>query len=243
MPVSDYGLLRGSVIDAIPYKKGADHYQIEVQAAGKRYRIAVDVYSQMKGGKKHYSSDKSKVLDVDREVMFYKDEGYSHPILAALGDTEEGMTSADDLPEELRLDYVRTDPALFPLDKMTVVPPKDERGNGDDLNDDIDPVIQKAKNNPDAEVFAFGSAWDDSISGKPDPTQYFHPNPSLGIHDIHMNQGDTGSEAKYNGVWQDGALLVRFAANDKEGKDETWTAMFFRFQNQSTDTDDNGDPQ
>jgi uncharacterized protein YukJ len=95
-------------------------------------------------------------------------------------------------------------------------------------------------NNPQAEVFAFGSGWDDSISGHPDPRQYFHPNPSRGIHDIHMNQGDTGSEKKNNGAGQDGALFIRFIGASATA--DTWVGMFFRFQNQSINTDGQGNP-
>jgi len=226
-------------MDALPYKKGADHYQILVQAGGDYYRIAVDVYSQLKGSKRKYSPQGATTWDVDREVMFYKDENYSHPFLDAFVEVAEGLTPAEQLPKALHLDYVRYEPALFPLDKMKTVPPKGGSGEKDDLNDDIDPWIQKAIKSDDAEIFAFGSSWDDAVSGHPDPTVYFNPNPSLGIHDIHMNQGDTGSEAKSNGVWQDGALLLRFGAEDSD----TWVAMFFRFVNQSTDTDDNGNPE
>jgi uncharacterized protein YukJ len=121
---------------------------------------------------------------------------------------------------------------------MKVVPPKQSDNDGNDLNDDIDPWIQKALNNPQAEIFAFGSFWNDAGSAHPDPTIYFNPNPSMGVHDIHMNQGDSGSEKKDNGPGQDGALFLRFI-----GTPDTWVAMFFRFQSQSINTDGNGNPQ
>jgi uncharacterized protein YukJ len=243
MPITSYSLLRGKVINALPYKKGADHFQIEIQAAGDLYRIAVDVYSQLKGSKRNYSDSGETVWDIDREVMYYKDENYQHPLLSSLLKTEEGLTPVDKLPEELHLDYLRYRPELFPIDKMICVPPKDENGDGEDLNDQIDPLVQKAMKAPYAEVFAFGSSWNDADSAHPDPHKYFDPNPSLGIHDIHMNQGDTGSEAKYNGVWQDGALFFCFpGVADDNGVPDSWAALFFRFYNQSTDTDNHGDP-
>jgi len=236
MPVN-YGILRGSIIDAIPHEQGADHYQIEVQTADNIYRIAVDVYSQIAGSSRHYSSYGINQLDTSREVMFYKDENYNHPVLAALSACPQGFTVKQNMDNALYLDYLRYKPALFPIDEMKVVPPKNADGSGDDLNDDIDPWIQQAKGNPNAEVFALGSGWDDNAAGgHPDAHPYFNPNPSLGIHDIHMNQGDTGHEAQYNGTWQDGALFIHFTDTNK------WIAMFFRFQNQSTSTDDNGDP-
>jgi len=235
MPVN-YGVLRGSIINAIPYESGADHYQIEVQA-GELYRIAVDVYSQIAGGTKHYAPDGNNQLDTSREVMFYQVENFAHPILNEILNFQPGFTAKVNMPASLCLDYLSINPPLFPLDDMKVVAPKSNAGPGGDLNDDIDPVVQKAKNNPNAEVFAFGSGWDDNAAGaKPDPQSYFNPNPSLGIHDIHMNQGDTGYEAQYNGRNQDGALFFHFKDTN------TWTAMFFKFQNQSTDNDSNGNP-
>lgn len=241
MPVQNYSLLKGAVINALPYQQGTDHYQVEVRAAGVLYRIAVDVYSQLKGSPKQYSAEGQTTWDIDREVMYYRDDNFLHPITEALVSVAEGLTLAAALPTVLHLDYIRTSPALFPLDGMKALPPKDSGGSGEDLNDDIDPAVQQAMNNAQAEVYALGASWDDDAPGAhPDPHQYFDPNPAKGIHDIHMNQGDSGSEKKYNGVWQDGALLFRFIG--QAGAPDKWTAMFFRFTNQSTDTDSKGDP-
>jgi uncharacterized protein YukJ len=253
MPLKTYGLLRGAVIDALPFQKIGDHYNVEVRAAGKLYRIAIDVYSALAGSAKSWSEDGSTQWDVDRLVMYYKDEQYVHPLLTALLTAPQGLTPGTRLPAALHPDYLRYKPVLFPLDQMKTVPPKEEDNDGNDLNDDIDPWIQKAKDNAQAEVFAFGSGWDDSTSSHPDTHPYFNPNPTLGIHDIHMNQGDTGSQAVNNGVGQDGALFLRFiggaatatnAATPTPGPTtaDTWVAMFFRFQNQSTNTNAQGNP-
>jgi len=230
----NYGVLRGNVIDSIPYKSGADHFQIEIQA-DELYRIAVDVYSQFAGTKQKYAHDGNTTLDTDRMVMFYKDENFAHPLTAEILKVKTGFTAKADLDPSLGLDYLRTAPSLFPVNAMKVVAPRSAAGPGENLNNDIGPWVDKATNNPDAEVFAFGSGWDDNAPGShPDTQAYFNPNPSVGIHDIHMNQGDTGKEAKYNGINQDGALFFYFSGNNQ------WVAMFFRFQVQSTKTDDNG---
>ena len=252
MPLPDYGLLRGNVINVLPFQKIGDHYNIEVSVGGQLYRIALDVYSTLKGSPKFDPQDSHAVWDEDRLLMFYQDDQYSHPLLTTLLQTAEGYTPRSTLPVSLHLDYVRYQPALFPLNQMTVVPPKQEDNDDNDLNDDIDPWIQKAMNNPQAEVFAFGSFWNDAGSAHPDPTIYFNPNPPMGIHDIHMNQGDSGSEEKNNGPGQDGALFLRFigaaAPPPASGMPaapaaDTWVAMFFRFQNQSITTDSSGNPQ
>ncbi|WP_259067092.1 YukJ family protein [Mucilaginibacter sp. X4EP1] len=234
--VANYGVLRGQIIDSIPYKSGADHFQIEVKA-DQNYRIAVDVYSQITGHVRRYAPHgENLTLDTDREVMYFKDENYTHSITTKiLANVKTGFTAKADLDPDLYLDYVRYTPSLFPLDSMKVVAPKSAGNDGDNLNDDIGPWVTKATNNPNAEVFAFGSGWDDNAAGgEPDTRPYFSPDPSVGIHDIHMNQGDTGQQAKYNGISQDGALFIYFSDTN------TWVAMFFRFQNQSTNTDDNG---
>lgn len=236
MPVTNYGVLRGKVTDAIPYKSGTDHYQILVIAV-KAYRIAVDVYSQFAGTAIAYSPNGNTTLDTDRMVMFYKNENYNHPILSQLLKLATGFTAKAKMPLAICLDYLKFTPPLFDIGLMKVVAPKTGTQPGQDLNDEIGSVILKAKNNPNAEVFAFGSGWDDSVpSSISDTRHYFASNPSLGVHDIHMNQGDIGSEGKANGRNQDGAFFVYFKNTN------TWTAMFFRFQNQSIVTDGNGNP-
>ena len=236
-----YGLLRGKIINDLPYQHGTDHFQIEVDAAGDTYRIAVDVYSQLAATSTstHFRhGQNNQPLETDRMVMFYNDTNYRHNITAAMLNAQVGLTPKAALPKELLLDYVRYTPALFDLGQMKVVPPKDQSGNQEDLNDKIGPWVEKAKADPNAEVFAFGSSWNDNAPGaQPDHNHYFNPEPTLGIHDIHVNQGDTGKEQKYNGIWQDGALFIHLT------NPENWVAFFFRFQNQSTATDNNGDPK
>lgn len=232
----NYGLLRGKIINSIPYKSGGDHYQIEIQA-DQSYRLAIDVYSELAGAKLQYAAHGSNTLDADRIVLYYKDENFVHPLTAQMLQAKTGFTSKATLPPSLRLDYLRTSPPLFPIDSMKLVPPKTATAKGGDLDDDIGPWVLKATNNPDAEVFSFGSAWDDNTSGsQKDNTQYFNPDPALGMHDVHMNQGDSGSEKVNNGINQDGALFFYFKDTN------LWVAMFFRFQNQSIKTDNNGNP-
>jgi uncharacterized protein YukJ len=65
----------------------------------------------------------------------------------------------------------------------------------------------------------------------------------LGIHDVHMNQGSTGSflnrgndSNDHNDVWQDGAVLVDL------GEPE-WAGYFTAFTQQLVPTDDLGNPK
>lgn len=67
--------------------------------------------------------------------------------------------------------------------------------------------------------------------------------PDLGIHDIHMNQGSSGSFVNngrddhndHNDIWQDGAVLVDL------GEPE-WAAYFTAFMQQNVPTDKLGNP-
>jgi len=232
----NYGVLRGKVINSIPYKSGSDHFQIEIQA-DKPYRIAVDVYSQFAGGGIATPSLSGRALQTDRLVMYYKDEDFSHPLTTTFLSLPIGFTPRKSLPAALNLDYIRTQPALFPLDQLKIIAPVSQGQPGENLNGDIGPWINKATNNAQAEVFAFGSGWDDSApGGTPDSRAYFHPDPKVGVHDIHMNQGDSGSEAQFNGTGQDGALFIFFKDTAQ------WIAMFFKFQNQSLHTGPDGNP-
>ena len=62
--------------------------------------------------------------------------------------------------------------------------------------------------------------------------KYFGFLPGNGIHDIHMNQGNTGRFVDDDGVYQDGGLLVQFADQHE------WVAIFLKFQSQAWHTDD-----
>ena len=66
---------------------------------------------------------------------------------------------------------------------------------------------------------------------------------TLGVHDIHQNQGSEGSfinngeddHNDHNDVWQDGAVVVDLG-------DGTWAAYFTAFTQQRVPTDDLGNP-
>ena len=102
-----------------------------------------------------------------------------------------------------------------------------------DLHNEIDDLIQRAVADQNAVVFAFGDQFKNAGGENP----FFHFSPDLGIHDIHMNQGNpTGGHSGDNGAYQDGALLVYFPSEDR------WLGAFLAFQTQSWQTDDQGNP-
>lgn len=62
--------------------------------------------------------------------------------------------------------------------------------------------------------------------------------PDLGIHDVHMNQGDPVDSiwGKANGVWQDGAVVMSTGGRKL-------IAFLTKFTNQSLVTDNKGNPK
>jgi hypothetical protein len=58
---------------------------------------------------------------------------------------------------------------------------------------------------PAAIVYAFGQRWGPE-AGQPDKIFGFRPGD--GIHDIHMNQGNSAAFRNDDGVWQDGGMIL-----------------------------------
>ncbi|MGF6600850.1 uncharacterized protein YukJ [Paraburkholderia sp. GAS448] len=199
-----YGVLVGSVKDGQIDPSGrTPHYEIWVQGNGMNYRVAVNVISQ----------DGS-------EVMAYFDPDYTSPDPhkldpAALASGAAGFAQLTTGPTGTGLDYLRD--KLFPLDKMSVIPPE---GAGVTLKNLLDGQIERAKADTGAVAIAFGESFQD-----PTPDQTFGFSPERGVHDIHMMQGDSGTFAGDDRVNGDGALFIRFTSGET-------AALFVRFSTQ-----------
>jgi uncharacterized protein YukJ len=222
MPIPDYGVLIGTAtakldspeaLKKVP--KSSPHYQILIEAAGEKYRIAVNVKSDTK----------------PPDLQFYLDENYKHPILDVVGQLAVGFTAIPNGgPNTAALDYIRGN--LFDFKDLQILPAT-ANGSNNDLNDIFDVWVEKALATEGTLIYAFGSKW----APEKTPDQYFDFTPGQGIHDIHMNQGNTGSFAKDNGVYTDGGLFIHFPDEDR------WVAMFLKFQSQVVHTsDENADP-
>ena len=211
-----YGVLKGTITDKLDSKeaikknpKGSPHYELKVAAAGKTYRVAVNVKSDQKPA----------------NLQVFRSEHYSHPILDKFKSIPVGYTHLASNHNTGALDYIRWN--LFDLSKMTILP-ADGDPSGNDLNDIFNVYIEQAMHTKDALVYAFGSAWHDATE---DP--YFHFKPGDGIHDIHMNQGNKGSHAGDNGTYQDGGFFIYYPDENR------WLAVFLKFQSQHVVTSNN----
>jgi uncharacterized protein YukJ len=206
-----YGVLVGTIRDGQEDPAGhSPHYEIWVEA-DQSYRIAVNVRS------------------VDgSDVLAHYDPNFTNPTKLGLGGLAAGAKGFAGLatgPGGKGLDYLRD--GLFPIDAMAPIPPE---GQGVTLQNLLDGQVERAKADHDAVVIALGEFFQDR--GR-DSTFGFSP--ELGVHDIHMMQGNSGDFADDNRINGDGALFIRFTGGET-------VALFVRFTTQSTATDDRGNP-
>jgi uncharacterized protein YukJ len=212
MPLANYGVLKGTVVGHLR-DADDDHYQILVRADKTLHRIASNVKS---------SAPKSPST-----VLFLSTTSLPQPLTDALKALAAGYKKLPSKPGGMALDYVRS--GIVKTKSMKPLPP-DQPGSDNDLKDLLEAAVLKAMKEEGSIIYALGAKWGPE-KGKPD--QYFRFTPGNGIHDIHMNQGNSGNYKKDNGIYQDGALIVQYP-QDK------WRAFFFAFQSQSFRTDDKG---
>jgi uncharacterized protein YukJ len=212
MPLHAYGVLSGRVRDT--RREGATdtpHYQIHMaDDAGTSYRIAVNVQSQQSPS----------------ELLFLVLEDFHHPLTDALPAAGSGWTPLPSRPGGPNLDYIRAN--LFDPSTMRLLPP-DVTGPDNDLADLLDHYVRRAMGDPQVVAYVFGERFG------PEPTtadKVFGFRPGNGVHDVHMNQGNSSQFRRDDGVWQDGALLLHLAAESR------WVAIFLAFQSQAWHTDD-----
>ena len=211
MPLKNYGVLKGRPIGRRHGSGSNPHYQIHVVDDTTDYRIAVNVASQL----------------APSEVEYLIDSHFQHPFLAQIEAFAAGWHPlAPRKPGEPALDFIRTN--LFDPKKMVPLP-LNVPGPDNDLNEKLDQYVQRALADEDAALYAFGERWG------PEPhikDKIFGFDPGNGVHDIHMNQSNVGQFVQDDGVYQDGALMLHFPAQNQ------WVGIFLKFQSQTWHSDD-----
>jgi uncharacterized protein YukJ len=211
MPLESYGILKGSVVDSRREDHAnSPHYQVHVHADGTSYRMAVNVKSRVSPS----------------ELRFLVDDRFRHPVVDGLPDLPHGFTELRSEPGGLALDFIRGN--LF--DRLQLRPlPHNLPGPDNDLSDRVEHYVARARQEQDAEVYAFGEPWGPEQGVR---DKIFGFLPDNGVHNIHMNQGNHPHFERDDGVWQDGALVFHFPSTDQ------WVAVFLAFQSQAWHTDD-----
>lgn len=212
MPLKEYGVLSGPIVDT-RREGGGDtpHYQIHMRdSGGTDYRIAVNVQSKR----------------APSELLYMVDEDFRHPLTASLPAPGSGWTVLPPGPGRANLDFVRAN--LFDPADMRLLP-ADVSGPDNDLADLLDHYVKRAAGDSGVTAYVFGERWGPE-AGKTDKTFGFTP--GNGVHDVHMNQGNSAEFRRDDGVWQDGGLLLHFASENR------WVAVFLAFQSQDWHTDD-----
>ena len=211
MPLKNYGVLAARVMDTrAEGGSGAPHFQIRARGGGVDFRVAVNVLSQQSPS----------------ELLYAADEAFDHPVLKGLPELPDGFSELPSTPGQGAFDYVRGN--LFDREAMRPLPAT-APGPDNDLADKLHHFVDRAQADSSARLYAFGERWGPE-NGQPD--KIFGFSPGNGVHDIHMNQGNTGRFTRDDGVWQDGGLLLHFPTTQQ------WVAVFLAFQSQSWHTDD-----
>ena len=211
MPLKGYGVLKGKAV-AAKREEGGDtpHYQVHIVSNNQHFRIAVNVKSKASPS----------------ELLFLVKDNFLHPITASLPTLALGFTKLQSKPGGQALDFIRGN--LFDRLDMRILPAS-LPGPNNDLSDQLEHYVDRAIQEADALLYAFGQRWG------PEPTtkdKVFGFLPGNGIHDIHMNQGNVAPFLGDDGVWQDGGLLLQFPSTNQ------WVAIFLAFQSQAWHTDD-----
>jgi uncharacterized protein YukJ len=212
MPLNAYGVLKARAVAR--RREGATntpHYQVQlVDDGGTAYRIAVNVQSQQSPS----------------ELLYRVDDDLRHPLTDRLAGLAVGWHPLAPKPNGGGLDFIRGN--LFDPTRMRTLPP-DRSGPDNDLADLLDHYVERAIADPTVAVHAFGERWGPEVDT---PDAMFGFRPGNGVHDIHMNQGNSAAFTRDDGVWQDGGLLLHFPAESR------WVGIFLAFQSQAWHTDD-----
>ena len=146
------------------------------------------------------------------ELVFWLIQDFRHPITDTLRGLSMGFQQIPSVMGGIALDYLRGNLMDFTAGRLL---PHDQPNSRDDIIDFVMPELQAAINRG-ATLYLFGEPYSDL----------------QGIHDIHMNQGSQGRFSKFDGVWQDGGIIMYFPDEDR------FSAIFLAFASQSIHTDE-----
>ena len=151
---------------------------------------------------------------IESRLAYWAVSDFTHGVTQKLAQLSNGFHLLAGTLEQgldgLALDYIRSN--LFNRANGRILP-HDIDGADNDILDQLKPILDKAISTQ-AIVYVYGSEFS---RGK-------------GIHNVHMNQGNSGRWADDNGVFQDGGLIFEF--------EDHWEAVFIGFASQAVHTRD-----
>ena len=168
----------------------------------------------------------AKSQESPSELLYIVDADLRHPLTAALEALGSGWHALAPQPGGANLDYIRAN--LFDPTRMRPLPP-DVAGPDNDLADLLDHYVERAIADGRPRLYVFGQRWGPEPATK---DKVFGFLPGNGVHDMHMNQGNSEQFRRDDGVWQDGGLLLHLPAEPR------WIGIFLAFQSQAWHTDD-----
>ena len=159
----------------------------------------------------------------ERIVYWTGDLDPEHPVVQKLAELDDADAprkfyeisnrSGQSSTDLIGLDFIRD--RIVRLEDGTIRP-WNGVGKDDDIIDAWDAFFAAAEPYADTELFLFG--------------ELFLPKKD-GVHNIHMNQGNSGSWRREDGIHQDGGVIIR------NGRKE-WKYFFCGFASQASETDD-----
>jgi uncharacterized protein YukJ len=153
-----------------------------------------------------------KSLSSISELVYWVVRDFTHPIVDEIRDLNQGFHELESRPGGAAMDYIRGNLMDFSRGRIL---PHDVHGGQNDIIDFVMPDLQMAIER-EATIYLFGEPYGDR----------------QGIHDVHMNQGSAARFARFNGVWQDGGIVIHFE------EDERFDAIFLAFASQAVHTDE-----
>jgi uncharacterized protein YukJ len=153
-----------------------------------------------------------KSLSKISELVFWFIPNFQHPIVNKLPDLNRGFQQIPSRAGGVAIDYIRGNLMDFQEGRIL---PHDLPEERDDIIDYVMPELQSAIER-NATVYLFGEPYSDH----------------KGIHNVHMNQGSAEQFARFNGVWQDGGIIIHFSEENR------FAAIFLAFASQAIHTDE-----
>ncbi len=205
MPINNYGVWVAKPVRVSAERAEQDPHSPHIHLYYKNQEDDSEVFR---------ASINVKSLSELSELVFWFIPNFQHPIVNKLADLERGFQQIDREAGGIALDYIRGNLMDFREGRIL---PHDLPEERDDIIDYVMPELESAIER-NATVYLFGEPYDDR----------------KGIHNIHMNQGSAEQFARFNGVWQDGGIMLHFPDENRVD------AIFLAFASQAIHTDENG---